>query len=239
MTNCSLLRSLSWHKLCSGPMSFSASYQYLPAGTLVRTCDINGKLINKWDCGTKCDLETASLALTIRAAATMNVPRQSIHLIWSPVKRTSPENINVDTEPLTKMKAKADVGLLLSPIEVCPESNFQFDVYSCFFCLDPCEDVDEMQASRTREENCNRCGPCSLCDNCRIQVTTIQEGRGTQRRIMAGAPRKVWVCFACLEPHEMNFLNEFQLRRFKLASPHLGDPALVDSEGDERGSDGR
>ena len=100
-------------------MSSSASYQYLPAGILVRTYDITGKLINiKWDCGTECDLETASQALMIRAAAAMNVPRESVHLKWSLVRRMSPENISVNTEPLTKMKAEADVQLSLSPIKV-------------------------------------------------------------------------------------------------------------------------
>jgi hypothetical protein len=53
-----------------------------------------------------------------------------------------------------------------------------------------------------------------------VQVTNIMD------RVV----QKVWVCFACLEPHEMMFLNESQKRRYKLALPTFSTPELVVDE---------
>jgi hypothetical protein len=197
-------------------MSFRTSYKDIPSGTLIKTYDLDGKLVSKWNCRRPCEVGVASLALMTKAAAALNVPRQSIHLVWSKLEGMclDEEDANANSDPL--MKAKADVQLYLEPLKDEDQDNN----YRCFVCLDPCEDVDEDRASRTRSENCDRCNPCSLCTNCHVQVTNIMD------RVV----QKVGVCFACLEPHEMMFLNESQKRRYKLALPTFSTPELVVDE---------
>ena len=197
-------------------MSFRTSYKDIPSGTLIKTYDFNGKLLFKWNCRRPCKVGVVSLALMTKAAAALNVPHQSIHLVWSKLEGMclDEEDANANSDPL--MKAKADVQLYLKPLK----DEDQYDNYRCFVCRDPCEDVGEYMASRTRSENCDRCNPCSLCTNCHVQVTNIKD------RVV----QKVGVCFACLEPHEMMFLNESQKRRYKLALPTFSTPELVVDE---------
>jgi ferredoxin len=184
-------------------MSFISTYKDIPSGTLIRTYDLDGKLVSKWNCTRPCEVGTASLALMIKAAAALNVPQQSIHLVWLKLEGMHLDEEDADTNSDPLMKAKADVQVYLEPLK----DEDQDDIYRCYVCLDPCEDVDEGESPKTRIENCDRCNPCSLCTKCHVQVTNIIDR----------VAQKVWVCFACLEPHEMMFLDVSQKRRYNLA----------------------
>ena len=183
-------------------MSFKASFDRIPGGTLVNAYGINGNLVAKWNCKVDCDLETASLALMASAAATLNAPRQSIHLVWAPLEQMTTGLTNAD--PLTTVLA--NVELILTPLMPYDSEFGPPDFDACFMCKDPCEDVDDFIASRTRGDNCIRCCADYVCDNCHVRV-----------------PRLGWVCFDCLEPTEMNLLNASQSRRYQLSVPNFGD----------------
>ena len=65
----------------------------------------------------------------------------------------------------------------------------------CLVCLDPAVDVDE-DKNKTREENCIRCYPCSLCDLCKIKI--------------GHSP----VCLWCLEADEIQLLTAAERFRY-------------------------
>ena len=126
-----------------------------------------------------CDLETASLALARGAASTLNVPRQSIHLVGAALETMLPDDSKTDTSPAHMAK----VEVALAPLKLA-------SIKECFCCADPCDDADHTGAPRARIDNCVRCSPCFLCVACRVQI-----------------PSEGWVCFACLQPAERRLFS--------------------------------
>ena len=169
-------------------MSFTSSYNNIPRSTLVKAYGINGNLVAKWHYREECRTETASLALAISAASTLNVPRQSIHLVWAALETMPPDDSATATSPAHM----ANVELVLAPLNLATDSEDDFvsGDEECQCCADPCDDADHTGAPRARIDNCVRCLPCFLCVACRVQI-----------------PSEGWVCFACLEPAERRFFS--------------------------------
>ena len=199
-------------------MSFKSSYNNIPRSTLVKAYGINGNLVAKWHCREECSLETASLALAISAASTLNVPRQSIRLVWAALETMPPDDSATATSPAHV----ANVELVLAPLNLATDSEDDFvsGDEECQCCADPCDDADHAPwGSRARIDNCVRCLPCFLCVACRVQIPW-ECGHWNP---LVGSH---WVCFDCLEPAERRFLNTIQLNRYSLACPHCSFPEI-------------
>ena len=205
-------------------MSFKSSYNNIPRSTLVKAYGIDGNLVAKWHYREECRTETASLALAISAASTLNVPRQSIRLVWAALETMPPDDSATATSPAHV----ANVQLVLAPLNLATDSEDDFVMihdggtvlFTCQCCADPCDDADHVfRGSRARIDNCVRCMPCFLCVACRVQIPW-ECGHWNP---LVGSH---WVCFDCLEPAERRFLNTIQLNRYSLACPHCSFPEI-------------
>ena len=128
----------------------------------------------------RCSWETFVHALHIATGKRLNVPLLCLKLIW-PV-------------PSTELPIGTDHIVIK---------------WSTAPCGDPCEDADLPTAERSREENCGQCGPCFLCDGCRIKK-----------------PERAPICFLCL--HEEDDANSAIEHLLVLQSTTLG---TIESEG--------
>ena len=167
----------------------------IPPCTLIEAHGLDGKLLATWNCQQSCAQVVASLALVIKLAAVLEVPRRAIHLIWDPMQPA------VDDQGTHRVNVKV-VLRHLEPYDVKYKDNQD---PQCLSCEDPCEDAD-YDSVRTRKENCYRCTPDLMCDSCRVLI-----------------PQKGWVCFLCLEEAELVSLNHAQRRRYDLAKTLWGD----------------
>ena len=190
-------------------MSLTASFRELPGSTLVKAYGINGDLILAWDCRSTTNLEVASLALAIRTSAILNVPRKSVHCVWTAPEALQPQTENPDNTAKRGPSFKANVKIIISPMKYSPSPDFG-NVLTCNCCTDPCSDADDNTlmhpAPRTAWENCSVCEPCFLCADCRTETRPGE-----------------WKCFMCLCSTEIESLGVSQKRRFLLTLPNFYD----------------
>ena len=87
--------------------------------------------------------------------------------------------------------------------------------FTCDECGDPCDDADLSPDPGSRERNCIRCTPCSICTRCSVPVAT---------QAMHGP---VMVCLSCATDAEAELLSEEKQRRrllvAELATMRAGD----------------
>ena len=74
-------------------------------------------------------------------------------------------------------------------------------IYTCDECGDPCEDADISPDPGSRERNCIRCTPCSICTRCSVPVAT----QATHGPVM--------VCLSCATDAEAELLSKEKQRR--------------------------
>ena len=149
-------------------MSFSSTYSKVPANTDITVHGLVGDVVVAWHTRHSLDVEVASIALQKVIAKKRRVPRRCVSLTWSKIVQNSDGLKSVSVE------------YVLTPL--CEYETEDFGDANCFCCDDPCEDADDFPwTSRSREDNCIRCVPCYLCEECRV-------------RIAAG-----WCCLYCLE----------------------------------------
>ena len=109
------------------------------------------------------------------------LPRQCFELIWYRPEKAQGE-------------CTVTVTYILKPF--LEEEAEDRDCY-CFICHRPCADADDIGSSfvspHPREDNCYRCTPCFLCNDCNVNIN----GRG--------------VCYDCLTVEEIEIVPD-QLR---------------------------
>ena len=158
-----------------------------------------GRLLLDWSHTENTDAGTLSLALTIFAARTLGVPRRCLFMTWllpPSVAAHAPTPGTVVPITCTLMDIDDDFF----------ERNVD---YECLCCGDPCEDADDVflglaTRRRSRVENCERCAPCFLCEECSFQL--------------ADGSR---CCAICLEAADLQSLTPRQMRRACLVQPAL------------------
>ena len=117
----------------------------------------------------------------------MNIPRAAAHLVLLPYESRADGTVTVRF-CLCYEKLKDET------YERMDELRGNIIDY-CLVCLDPALDIDE-DKNRSREENCIRCNPCSLCDQCKINI--------------GHAP----VCLWCVETDEIELLSAAERFRY-------------------------
>ena len=137
--------------------------------------------------------ETLEMGIHIFLARKLLVPEVTISIAWT--KETA-------TDGMLRLTAAYVITISDSVIDAFNARIEDRHAHACFLCLEKCEDADEPGATRSREENCAICNPCSLCDRCR----TVIVSRG----------RKCATCLVCLTPEERTELSWPQQRRIRL-----------------------
>ena len=174
------------------------------SGTVLQVRTLAGRLLLDWSPLEDTDAGTLTLALTICTARTLGVPRRCLFMTW--------------LLPLSVAARAATPGTVV-PI-TCTLMDIEDDFldrdadYECYCCGDPCEDADDVFLSltrghRSRVENCNRCTPCFLCQECSFQI--------------ADGSR---CCPWCLESLDLQSLTPRQIRRACLVHPALRDAEI-------------
>ncbi len=163
------------------------------SGTVLQVRTLAGRLLLEWSPAENTDVGTRSLALTICAARTLRVPRRCLFMTWLlpasvAARATTPGTV----VPITCTVMDIDEDFLYTDVD-----------YECFCCGDPCEDADDACAPRSRVENCERCQPCLLCEECSFQF----------------ADRSC--CPLCLTVEDLPRLTPRQMRRACLVRPAL------------------
>ena len=133
---------------------------------------LSGEHLMDWPM-TGCQWDVIVYALHFAVASRLNIPLLCLTLTW-PIPGAAPP-------PGTH-------HVVLQWSMVIPQQNPYTDreTDQCFVCGDPAEDVDLPMATRSREDNCYRCNPRSLCDGCRIMQ-----------------PNAKPICLACLSDRDI------------------------------------
>ena len=158
----------------------------VPAGSSIEVTRLNGAvlhsdklLITRQMAGLRNDtLETCAML--------MNVPRGAADLVISCIEKCADGQLMVRFSFCYEKIAD-------ETYEKMADESYNIDY--CLVCLDPAVDVDEVN-NLSREDNCIRCVPCSLCDRCKVKI-----GDST-------------VCLDCLEPDEIELLSAEQRFRY-------------------------
>ena len=174
-------------------MSSTSSYTTVDKGTLIKAHLINGHQAAVLFCQEDREVLTASLALVSHIAAALALPRQSLHLVWGPIREAGQL---ASSSMSIGIKWIVEVSCAVVPFD--PEDLLQ-ETDNCFCCYDPCDDADLMGAPRSRVENCVRCTPCFLCELCRCQLISGD-----------------WCCLYCIEPGEEQQLSKSTRKRLQL-----------------------
>ena len=205
----SISRSFFWLELL-GLMSSSLTaphgYTIVVAGTVVSVHALNGQILISWTCGVDQELWLASWVLFATIGKKLQVPRNSVHLVWGNV-------IVVDdpcqTMPATSHSPAIGGGLMVSVSYTISTVDLTMIEWVeewpvCCCCGDPCDDVSD--SGDGTQANCIDCDTCRLCPACHIQL-----------------PDGSWHCIACLEEFDgLDIASRRQrrfLKRFELLDP--------------------
>jgi len=123
-----------------------ASYTTIAAGTTIAVHAMNGNELLSWMCKVNTEMKTMSLALSIIVGKELQVPQQSVHLVWETACDVLYTVSQVDQDLV-------DDDMMLSGDQI----NL------CYICYDPCETIDGFL-------NCHECVRPGICPHCRIQI---------------------------------------------------------------------
>jgi hypothetical protein len=132
--------------------------------------------------GGRSDTAASRLAVLISVARRLDVPAVCVVLTWT---------------------APTAASYVICTHEAGVEWFVTYDssIYTCDECGDPCEDADISPDPGSRERNCIRCTPCSICTRCSVPVAT----QATHGPVM--------VCLSCATDAEAELLSEEKQRR--------------------------
>ena len=129
-----------------------------------------------------------------KCASNEAIPQVCVGLQWKPpVPIPSPAGFNL------RQKVRLEATLVPIPIPSDDEFHTLMDDgtnYQCLVCYDPAIDLDETDIDRS--VNCERCYPCTLCDNCKVNLAGVN------------------VCLYCIEPAEVKLIDAGSCRRLNL-----------------------
>ena len=163
----------------------------------------SGRCIAAWACSQESDVEILSLAFIKYLGRKQNVPQKSLHLVWEDIQEVEQLQPAGFSSAIGHMW-HATVTCLMSKVDEA-EFDGDDDPYRCMCCEDPCEDADDRDATRSPEENCAFCQPCSLCSQCPVRT-----------------PTGLWCCFLCLEQENLQWIQKGRTyRRLCLVRPDL------------------
>ena len=136
-------------------MSFTApvGYTIVAAGTVVSAHALDGHQIISWRCEANVAIIVASLALRAIIAKRLQVPCQSVHLVWAAADTVVDESCHITV----------GVSYALSYVD---SDLFCDDCCPC--CGDPRDDADGVYYRR--DWNCFGCEPDYICPHCNIQL---------------------------------------------------------------------
>ena len=128
-------------------------------------------------------------------ASSENIPEICAYLIWKP-----PVRIQGPGE-FYPIRLEATLNIKRIPSDDDFHDMLGNEDGRCLVCYDAAPDVYD------GAENCERCTPCALCDNCRVMMS---------ERDVVGQRRWFAVCLQCIEPQEIPLLSEIQAFRRSL-----------------------
>ena len=171
------------------------------------------------------DCETFLSAVLLVIAKSLNLPARYGCIVW---------NFNRQARGLTAAEGTIDFT------GSSEEDPYQSDDWpTCVVCEAPCDDVD-VSPGGNRSQNCARCFPCCLCDECRIYLPKEAFDDYARKQMAryggAAATRHTWpVCFLCLGDGDDDraFVEDVTLSRrqdFRLSVLRYDLHALLHSE---------
>ena len=171
------------------------------------------------------DCETFLSAVLLVIAKSFNLPARYGCIVW---------NFSRQARGLTAAEGTIN---FTGPSE---EDRYQsWDCRTCFICEVPCDDVDDIPGGDA-SQNCARCFPCCLCDECRIYLPKEAFGDYSRTQMalyeVDAAARHTWpVCFHCLGDGDDDraFVEDVTLSRrqdFRLSVLNYDFHALLHSE---------
>ena len=168
-----------------------AAMRLISAGTVVGVQKLGGNEAQSsfsWTCVEDCGIDVLSMAFFKVLCRQYKLPRQCFELIWYRPEKAQGE-------------CTVTVTYILKPLL---KEEDEYRKCYCFICHRPCADADDIGSPR--EDNCYRCGPCYLCNDCNVNIN----GRA--------------VCYDCLAVEEIEIVPD-QLRlqmlcptKFRIAS---------------------
>ena len=168
-----------------------ASVDCIEAGTRITLSDMHGRS-STWTADREAEISTLSLAMAETLSRRFKLPNRCFKLIWNPQKSSDESPAYEVTYVITPMRS---VGWATRPSAGPHNEDSETSSSAgadCYVCKRACRDADE---DDSRDKNCQRCSPCFLCDDCKVDVG------GTM------------CCFFCLEKAEVHMAhNEAQLR---------------------------
>lgn len=171
------------------------------------------------------DCETFLSAVLLVIAKSLNLPARYGCIVW---------NFNRQARGLTAAEGTIN---FTGPSELAEDPYESEDWYTCVVCEAPCDDLSEIPGGNT-SQNCARCFPCCLCDECRIYLPKEAFGDYARTEMARdggdAATRDTWpVCFLCLGDDDRAFVEDVTLSRrqdFRLGVLRRDFHALLHSE---------
>ena len=127
--------------------------------------------------GGRSDTAASRLAVLISVARRLDVPAVCVVLTW-----TAP---TAASYVICTHEAGVDWFV-----------TYDSSIYTCDECGDPCEDADISPDPGSRERNCMRCTPCSICTRCSVTLATQER-----------------TCLSCATDAEAGLLSKGKQRR--------------------------
>ena len=155
----------------------------LLARTIIEIYTVGGTLLFQETLQMNTPFEQIVAEACIQIAKGLHVPQHCLRFVWQPPSRK---------DEIMWFVAQCCVQKLTEEDHERWEDTGNFS--TCMVCLDPADDIDD-DPWRDRASNCERCFPCSLCDECKVSV------------------KKGMVCLQCLGPEDEEVLSVIQRRR--------------------------
>ena len=149
-------------------MSFAAGFRQVPEHTEASVHTVGGTEILRHyfdDCE---DVLIFSLAVQKYVCKSYRVPHRCVHIIWD-----EPEAVLSAGSGLSDIRYRLQGTVTFQaltedscPMLIVPDGD---GLWECMVCGDPCVDAD-FEGENERDNNCSKCGICTLCPFCHVYV---------------------------------------------------------------------